>query len=104
MPSAKECWLMNVFLGGRLELSNNRAEHAVRPFTLGRKNWPFPNALKSDDAGIAVYSIVETTLLILIDVLQRCAALLLCTSVILYNKCVSFRYLMLTCISGCVIV
>ena len=34
----QESWLMNVF--GRLELSNNRAERAVRPFAMGRKNWP----------------------------------------------------------------
>ena len=32
-------WLMNVFLDGRLELSNNRVERAVRPFAIGRKNW-----------------------------------------------------------------
>ena len=30
-------WLMNVFLDGRLRLSNNRAERAVRPFAIGRK-------------------------------------------------------------------
>ena len=27
----------------RLELSNNRAERAVRPFAVGRKNWLFSN-------------------------------------------------------------
>lgn len=34
-------WLMNVYLDGRTELSNNRAENAIRPFALGRKNWLF---------------------------------------------------------------
>ena len=34
-------WLMNFYLDGRIELSNNRAENAVRPFTVGRKNWHF---------------------------------------------------------------
>jgi transposase len=29
-------WLMNVYIDGRTEISNNRAENAVRPFTLGR--------------------------------------------------------------------
>ena len=28
----QEGWLMNIFLDGRLELSNNRAERAVRPY------------------------------------------------------------------------
>lgn len=30
-------WLMNVFLDGRLELSNNRAERAVRSFCYWKK-------------------------------------------------------------------
>lgn len=56
----QEDWLMNVFLDGRLELSNNRAERAVRPFAVGRKNWLFSNTPKGADASAAVYSIVET--------------------------------------------
>jgi len=56
----QESWLMNVFLDGRLELSNNRAERAVRPFAVGRKNWLFCNTPAGADAGAAVYSIVET--------------------------------------------
>lgn len=51
---------MNVFLDGRLELSNNRAERAVRPFAVGRKNWLFSNTPKGADASAAIYSIVET--------------------------------------------
>ena len=35
----QESWLMNVFLDGRLELSNNRAERSGRPSALGRKKW-----------------------------------------------------------------
>lgn len=53
-------WLMNVFLDGRLELSNNRAERAVRPFAIGRKNWLFCNTPHGADASTAAYSIVET--------------------------------------------
>ena len=53
-------WLMNVFLDGRLELSNNRAERAVRPFAVGRKNWLFCNTPRGADASAAFYSIVET--------------------------------------------
>lgn len=56
----QEKWLMNVFLDGRLELSNNRAERSVRPFALGRKNWLFCNTPAGADASAAVYSIVET--------------------------------------------
>ena len=56
----QEGWLMNVFLDGRLELSNNRAERAVRPFAVGRKNWLFSNTPKGANASAAVYSIVET--------------------------------------------
>ena len=56
----QESWLMNIFLDGRLELSNNRAEHSVRPFALGRKNWLFSNTPKGADASAAIYSIVET--------------------------------------------
>jgi transposase len=53
-------WLMNVFLDGRLELSNNRAERSVRPFAVGRKNWLFCNTPRGADASAAVYSIIET--------------------------------------------
>ena len=53
-------WLMNVFLDGRLELSNNRAERAVRPFAIGRKNWLFCNNPAGADASAALYSVVET--------------------------------------------
>lgn len=56
----QERWLMNVFLDGRLELSNNRAERSVRPFALGRKNWLFSNTPKGADASAAIYSIIET--------------------------------------------
>jgi len=42
----QEGWLMNAFLDGRLEPFNNRAERAVRPFAVGRKNWLFSNTPK----------------------------------------------------------
>ena len=56
----QENWLMNVFLDGRLELSNNRAERSVRPFAVGRKNWLFCNTPNGADASAAAYSIIET--------------------------------------------
>ena len=56
----QKSWLMNVFADGRLELSNNRVERAVRPFALGRRNWLFCITPGGADASVAVYSIVET--------------------------------------------
>jgi len=53
-------WLMNVYLDGRLELSNNRAENAIRPFVVGRKNWLFCNSVKGAKASAVIYSIIET--------------------------------------------
>jgi len=53
-------WLMNVYLDGRTELSNNRAENSIRPFVVGRKNWLFCNTQKGARASSVVYSIIET--------------------------------------------
>ncbi len=53
-------WLMNVYLDGRTEISNNRAENAIRPFALGRKNWLFCNSVKGATSSSVVYSIIET--------------------------------------------
>jgi transposase len=53
-------WLMNVYLDGRTEISNNRAENAVRPFALGRKNWLFCDTVKGAKASSVVYSMIET--------------------------------------------
>lgn len=56
----QQSWLMNVYLDGRTELSNNRAENAVRPFAVGRKNWLFCNTVKGAKASSVVYSVIET--------------------------------------------
>ena len=53
-------WLMNFLLDGRLELSNNRAERTIRPFTIGRKNWLFSYCARGAKASAIVYSILET--------------------------------------------
>jgi hypothetical protein len=52
--------LMNVFLDGRLELSNNRAERSVKPFVIGRKNWLFSSSVAGAKASAAAFSIIET--------------------------------------------
>ena len=59
---AKWCWpyMMNVLDDGRLELSNNIAERAIKPFVIGRKNWLFSDSPKGADASAAIYSIATT--------------------------------------------
>ena len=56
----QQSWLMHVFCGGRLELSNNRAERSVRPFAIGRKNWLFSNTPLGAKISAVIYSLVET--------------------------------------------
>ena len=51
---------MNVFLDGRLELSNNRAERSVKPFVMGRKAWLFSNTPAGADASSVMFSLMET--------------------------------------------
>lgn len=40
--------------------NHNLAERAIRPFTVGRKNWLFANTPKGADASAILYSIVTT--------------------------------------------
>jgi transposase len=53
-------YLENVFLDGRLELSNNRAERSIKPFVIGRKNWLFSATVNGAKASSVIYSIIET--------------------------------------------
>ena len=53
-------YMENYLLDGRCSLSNNTAENAIRPFTVGRKNWLFADTPKGATASAAVYSIIET--------------------------------------------
>lgn len=50
----------NYLLDGRLSISNNAVENAIRPFTVGRKNWLFADTPKGAKASVTVYSLVET--------------------------------------------
>ena len=52
--------VMRVFEDGRLELENNTAEQAVKPFVIGRKNWMFAQTPQGAEASCIIYSIVET--------------------------------------------
>ena len=52
---------LNAFLEhGEVEISNNMAENAIRPFVVGRKNWLFSDTVKGAVASSIVYTIVET--------------------------------------------
>jgi len=44
---------------GRCSFSNNLSENAIRPFTIGRKNWLFSDSTDGANASATVYSIVE---------------------------------------------
>ena len=43
-----------------MEISNNTAENAIRPFVVGRKNWLFCDTVKGAESSAIIYSLVET--------------------------------------------
>lgn len=45
---------------GRLNIDNNRAERAIKPFVIGRKNWLFANTANGANASSMLYSTIET--------------------------------------------
>ena len=52
---------LNAFLDhGEVDISNNIAENAIRPFVVGRKNWLFCNMPKGAESSAIVYTMVET--------------------------------------------
>ena len=53
-------YLENVYLDGRLELSNNAAERAIKPFVQGRKQWLFSNTPNGAESSSIYYSLIET--------------------------------------------
>lgn len=55
--------IMYYLLDGRLELDNNKAERAIKPFVIGRKNWLFSNTQNGARSSAILYSIVQTCLL-----------------------------------------
>ena len=44
---------------GRCSLSNNLSENAIRPFTVGRKNWLFSDTVNGAEASALCYTMVE---------------------------------------------
>ncbi|ASW12153.1 transposase [Lactobacillus delbrueckii subsp. lactis DSM 20072] len=51
---------MNVLKDSRLELSNNRAERAVKEIVMGRKNWLFSQSSTGAKSMAIIMSILET--------------------------------------------
>ena len=52
---------LRVFLeNGNVPMDNSASERAIRPFTVGRKNWVLINSVKGAQASAVIYSLVET--------------------------------------------
>jgi len=45
---------------GRLDISNNLGENAIRPFCVGRRNWLFSDTPRGAEASAICYGIIET--------------------------------------------
>ena len=55
-------YLTNYLKDGRLELSNNRAERSIKPFTVGRKNWLFANTPQGATGSAVIFSLIQTAM------------------------------------------
>ena len=55
----RRSYLMTYLEDGRCSFSNNLSENAIRPFTVGRKNWLFCDTPNGAQASAIVYSMVE---------------------------------------------
>jgi transposase len=45
---------------GRLDIDNNAAERAIRPFVIGRNNWLFSDTIKGAQSSARLYSLILT--------------------------------------------
>ncbi len=57
---AEKKYLCRFLESGEIPIDNNRAENAVRPFCIGRKNWLFSASVKGAEASAMMYSVVAT--------------------------------------------
>lgn len=53
-------YMMTCFEDGHCSISNNLSENAIRPVTVGRRNRLFCDTTDGADAGMRVYSLLET--------------------------------------------
>ena len=56
----EKAYLYTFLENGNVPMDNNRAESAIRPFAVGRKNWLFSNTARGADCSAVLYSIVST--------------------------------------------
>ncbi|MGB4984266.1 MAG: transposase [Erysipelotrichaceae bacterium] len=61
---------------GRIEISTNSIETAIRPFTVGRSNWVFCNTPKGAAASSFYYTLVESAKANKLDVYKYIESLL----------------------------
>ena len=45
---------------GRIDIDNNAAERAIRPFVIGRNNWLFSDTAKGAESSARLYSLIST--------------------------------------------
>lgn len=67
----------NVFLDGRLELTNSAAERRAKSYVIGRKNFLFHDTVDGAEASAICYSIVETAKANNLNIFQYLKTLLL---------------------------
>ena len=53
-------WLTAFLDDPAIPLSNNRAENAIRPFVVGRKNWLFSDTVNGAKSSAVIYSLIES--------------------------------------------
>ncbi len=53
-------YLSRFFEDGNIPVDNNRAENAIRPLVVGRKNWLFSTSQKGASASAIIYSLAAT--------------------------------------------
>ena len=54
--------LIRYIENGKFTIDNNRAERAIKPFVIGRKNWLFANTKNGAHASAVLYSLCETAM------------------------------------------
>ena len=55
-------YLYRCLENGNIPVDNNRAENAIRPFVVGRKNRLFANSVKGAQASAVIYSLAATAM------------------------------------------
>lgn len=67
---------LNCWPGGRLCMSNNAAERALRGIAVGRRNWTFAGSDQGGHRAAAIYTLIETAKLNDVDPLAWLADVL----------------------------